>query len=124
MALEAILKRCKDFIPWNESKVVELLNILREEEATPQKVQRYWNTIKWLSETLEMLNPESLVRLRKKKAAVKDDVVITLLQPQRRANTPLLDDIKELEEGSVRPGPLADQYASAIFRLLAGVSGR
>ena len=124
MTLESMLRSCKNLIPWDETKINCLLNQLRDEEATPQKVQRCWNTLKYLSEVFNMLNPESMHRLRNKKSAVKDDVVKTLLAPQRRANTPELADIIELEGLTTRPGPITDQYAAAIFRLLAGVSGR
>ena len=124
MTLEAMLRLEKNLIPWTESKINCLLNQLRDEEATPQKVQRFWNTLKYLSDVLGLLGPDSYQRLRAKKAAVKDDLVQTLLAPQRRANTPELSDIIELETLSTKPGPITDQYAAAIFRLMAGVSGR
>ena len=67
MTLEAMLRLEKHLIPWNESKINCLLNQLREDEATPQKVQRMWNTLKYLSEVLGLLGPESYQRLRAKK---------------------------------------------------------
>ena len=123
-AFEAILKVDRAFIPWNHQKIAALLNILREEESTPQKVQRLWKSIKWGSDAFGLLNPEEVRTLATKKDAVRNDLVTTVLAPQRRANTPQIEDIMALERGATFPGPLGDQYAAAIFRFQAGCSGR
>jgi hypothetical protein len=71
-----------------------------------------------------MLDPTEIDHLRRKKEAIKDDTVKILLAPQKRANTPSLQDIRDLEVLTVEAATLPDRHAAGIFRLMSGNSGR
>ena len=120
--LEKMIQIVPDLIPWNDEKVVFLLNKLRQNEATPSKVQQYWTTLRFLSIKTGLLNPDALDALRQKKEAVRDSLVTTLLLPQKRATVPSLEMVQALETLSRRPGP--DGYVAALARFMIGCSGR
>jgi hypothetical protein len=120
--LEKMLQLVPSLIPWDEKKLISLLNALRTQEVTPQKVQQFWLTMKFLSIRLGLIDPEQLAQIKHKKEAIRDALVTTLILPQRRAVVPSLDVIRALETLSRRPGP--DGYLASIARFLVGCSGR
>ena len=54
-----------------------LLNDLRKEEATPHKIQRVWDTLKWYSRKFGLLQVDSIHRLQEKRKAIQEDLVPT-----------------------------------------------
>ena len=111
-------------IPWTEDILLQLLNYQHDSEATPAQVQKAWQTLKYLSSKLGLLDPTTVDRLTSKKDASRNRLVSSHLTVSRRAITPGIQDIMSLERATVAPGPAADQYAAAVFRLQAGTSAR
>ena len=64
-----------------------LLNDLRKEEATPHKIQRVWDTLKWYSRKFGLLQVDSIHRLQEKRGnpGGPGAHVPTVTQPQRKA---------------------------------------
>lgn len=98
LGLENLHKLGFTNIPWTESDVRDLLNILRDQETTPHKIQRVWDTLKWFSKKFGFLDVDQCDRLQMKKKAIQEDLVDTVSKPQRKASLPSKDVVWALEE--------------------------
>ena len=135
LSLEDMLKTHSLSIPWTEDHIRALLNSLVASEATPNKVNRFWLSLKWLSLKLGLLDPDSQLRLKQKKEAVKDSLVSVTYSPQKKSVVPKLSLVLLIEEGcmagtagdsvptsmTLRP---MDPYILAVARFAIGCSGR
>jgi len=135
LSLEEMIKYHSLVIPWAEDHIREVLNSLVEAEATPNKVNRFWLSLKWLSQKLGLLDPDSQLRLKHKKEAVKDSLVSVTYCPQKKSTVPKLSLVILIEEGCMAtpsgdsvPGtntlrPM-DPFILAVARFAIGSSGR
>ena len=73
--MEEMVRENAGLIPWDDRSIWDLLSHFRDLEYTPEKIQRLWNTIKWISDRLGLLDPSEVTHLRRKKEAIKDDTV-------------------------------------------------
>eukprot|EP00435_Cladocopium_sp_Y103_P020490 s1944_g5.t1 len=131
LALENLQASGLTQIPWSESDVRDLLNRLREEEASPHKIQRVWETLKWYSKRFGFLC------LIEKKKTLQEEGVDTVARPQRKAILPTKEVIWALEEVASGGGvpsahgeePLSpmgalDQYICGVVRFQVACSAR
>ena len=107
-------------IPWTESDVREHLNRMRVEEASPHKIQRAWETLRWFSKGFGFLRIDACERLMEKKKALQEEGVDTVAKPQRKAILPTKEVIWTLEEvaagsGQTRAGSGENMSAHAIL---------
>ncbi|CAE8687798.1 unnamed protein product [Polarella glacialis] len=79
--LENMIKIASGFIPWNQAKVIDFLNGSEKKNFTPSQGQRVWSTLKYLSGTLGMLDPDTVKSPQKKKEAICDSLVTALILP-------------------------------------------
>ena len=137
LGLENLHKLGFTSIPWLENDVRDLLNRLREQEVTPHKLQRIWDTLRWFSKKFGFLNVDECQRLQEKKKAIQEEMVDTISKPQRKAALPTKEVIWVLEEiasGTYRqdssgseglpPVALMDQYICGITRFQVACSAR
>eukprot|EP00435_Cladocopium_sp_Y103_P021864 s134_g5.t1 len=136
LCLEGLQRLGFTHVPWQEKDVRTLLNTLREQEVTPHKLQSIWNTLKWFSAKFGMLDPESIERLKLKRKTIQENLVETVIKPQRKAQLPSKEVILALERvaggkptaaaGAGKPSPkqLMDQYICAMARFQVACSAR
>ena len=124
LSLEETLKAHSLIIPWTEDHVRGVLNSLVTAEATPNKVNRLWLSLKWLSIKLGLLDPDSQIRLRQKKEAVKDSLVSVAYSPQKKSVVPKLSLVVLIEEGRVAATSGDCVPTLAVARFAIGRSGR
>ena len=124
LSLEHILRVDKHIIAWTEQSIRSLLNHMSESEHTPAQIQKAWKTLKWLSKTLGLMDPESIEELGQKKEYIRQELTKQLLPTSRRAIVPTLNMIRALEEASHSAATGADRYAASLFRFMAGSSAR
>ena len=121
---ESAIRNFPGCIPWTAEKIRLLLNNMRTAECTPQQIQRHWKTIKFMCPILELGTLPKGGDLERKKEAIRDQLVTCVQRPEKRARLPELSDIIRLEENTTSMIPVADQFASAIYRFMAGSSPR
>eukprot|EP00435_Cladocopium_sp_Y103_P060109 s690_g21.t2 len=137
LALENLQASGLTQIPWTESDVRDLLNRLREAEASPHKIQRVWETLKWFPKRFGFLSVEASERLIEKKKTLQEEGVDTVARPQRKAILPTEEVIWALEEVASGGGvpsahgeePLSpkgalDQYICGVVRFQVACSAR
>ena len=100
LAYESLRKKGFVVIPWREQDVRNLLNLLREQEVTPYKVNQVWETLRWLSRIFGLLDVNEFHRLKTKKKAMEEELADTTIKPQRKATVPSKEVIWALEEGA------------------------
>ena len=88
LGLEQLIRMGFNQIPWDEAAVRALLNKLRDTEATPHKIQRIWDTLRWFSKRFGLLDVASLGRLQEKRKALQDQLTPMVSKPQRKALVP------------------------------------
>ena len=88
LGLEQLIRMGFNQIPWDEAAVRALLNKLRDTEATPHKIQRIWDTLRWFSKRFGLLDVASLGRLQEKRKALQDQLTPMVSKPQRKAMVP------------------------------------
>ena len=76
------------------------MNLLREQEVTPYKVNQVWETFRWLSRIFGLLDVNEFHRLKTKKKAMEEELADTTIKPQRKATVPSKEVIWALEEGA------------------------
>ncbi|CAK9065389.1 unnamed protein product [Durusdinium trenchii] len=101
LGLEELIRMGFNQIPWDAAAVRALLNKLRDTEATPHKIQRIWDTLRWFSKRFGLLDVASLGRLQEKRKALQDQLTPTVSKPQRKAMVPSKEVIWALECGAV-----------------------
>ena len=136
LGLEELQRMGFNKIPWDEAAVRALLNRLREMEATPHKIQRIWDTLRWFSKRFGLLDVTSMERLQEKRKALQDQLTPTVIKPQRKAMVPSKEVIWALESGTAGvPPPGAsspdrggthplDQFILGVVRFQVACSAR
>ena len=121
LGLEELIRMGFNQIPWDAAAVRALLNKLRDTEATPHKIQRIWDTLRWFSKRFGLLDVASLGRLQEKRKALQDQLTPTVSKPQRKAMVPSKEVIWALECGAAGippPGaPSPDQGGIPLLDL-------
>ena len=67
LALENLQAQGFTQVPWTEADVRDHLNRMRAEEASPHKIQRVWETLRWFSKRFGFLKIDACERLMEKK---------------------------------------------------------
>ena len=129
LALENLQTTGFTQIPWTESDVREHLNRMRVEEASPHKIQRVWETLRWFSKRFGFLRIDACERLMEKKKTLQEQGVDTVAKPQRKAILPTKEVIWTLEEVAAGSGQtpagsgenmsahtILDQYICGVVR--------
>ena len=137
LALENLQAQGFIQVPWTETDVRDHLNRMRAEEASPHKIQRVWETLRWLSKRFGFLKIDACERLMEKKKTLREEGVDTVARPQRKAILPTKEVIWTLEEVAAGPGPapaqsgegpspveLLDQYICGVVRFQVACSAR
>jgi hypothetical protein len=137
LKLEKVLQLEGFAIPWGEKDVRLVLNSHRDLEHTPAKVQSTWNTLKWFSKKLGLLNIGTLSALKEKKDAISMTLTPLVRKPQKKAKLPDHDLLVMLEHGAMGliPGTTGlmdtvrnlapmDPVICAIARFDLGAGGR
>ena len=137
LALENLQTTGFTQIPWTESDVREHLNRMRVEEASPHKIQRVWETLRWFSKRFGFLRIDACERLMEKKKALQEEGVDTVAKPQRKAILPTKEVIWTLEEVAAGSGQtpagsgenmsahtILDQYICGVVRFQVACSAR
>ena len=137
LALENLQAQGFTQVPWTEADVRDHLNRMRAEEASPHKIQRVWETLRWFSKRFGFLKIDACERLMEKKKTLQEEGVDTVARPQRKAILPTKEVIWTLEEVAAGPGPtpaqsgegpspveLLDQYICGVVRFQVACSAR
>ena len=137
LALENLQAQGFIQVPWTEADVRDHLNRMRAEEASPHKIQRVWETLRWFSKRFGFLKIDACERLMEKKKTLQEEGVDTVARPQRKAILPTKEVIWTLEEVAAGPGPtpaqsgegpspveLLDQYICGVVRFQVACSAR
>ena len=137
LALENLQAQGFSQVPWTEADVRDHLNRMRAEEASPHKIQRVWETLRWFSKRFGFLKIDACERLMEKKKTLQEEGVDTVARPQRKAILPTKEVIWTLEEVAAGPGPtpaqsgegpspveLLDQYICGVVRFQVACSAR
>ena len=137
LALENLQAQGFTQVPWTEVDVRDHLNRMRAEEASPHKIQRVWETLRWFSKRFGFLKIDACERLMEKKKTLQEEGVDTVARPQRKAILPTKEVIWTLEEVAAGPGPapaqsgegpspveLLDQYICGVVRFQVACSAR
>ena len=109
LALENLQAQGFSQVPWTEADVRDHLNRMRGEEASPHKIQRVWETLRWFSKRFGFLKIDACERLMEKKKTLQEEGVDTVARPQRKAILPTKEVIWTLEEVAAGPGPTPAQ---------------
>ena len=137
LALETLQTTGFTQIPWTESDVREHLNRMRVEEASPHKIQRVWETLRWFSKRFGFLRIDACERLMEKKKTLQEQGVDTVAKPQRKAILPTKEVIWTLEEVAAGSGQtpagsgenmsahtILDQYICGVVRFQVACNAR
>jgi hypothetical protein len=57
---------------------------MRSEEASPHKIQRVWDTLRWFSKRFGFLRIDACERLMEKKKTLQEEGVDPVAKPQRK----------------------------------------
>ena len=73
LALENLQAQGFTQVPWTETDVRDHLNRMRAEEASPHKIQRVWETLRWFSKRFGFLKIDACERLMEKKKTLQEE---------------------------------------------------
>ena len=102
LRLESILKLASFQIPWTEIHVRSMLNERKAAGDAANKLQAFWDTLKFYSKKLGMLKLDQIESLRAKKEALLYEMAQVTHKPLRRCKLPKETVIIACEEGSMR----------------------
>ena len=122
--IEAILRLHPTFIPWNQDKIGQLYNTVRDMDVNANKPVHWQKCIRKLGDTLGRPYPQKNAYLKNKLDMVRAQLSCTTHRVDRRALAPGLDVPKALETATTRAQTTALQWVASCLRFCLGASAR
>ena len=124
LAYEGMRKIGLQNLPWTAGDVQHLMNQAVTLEVTPAKLQKWWGTLKWLSNRLGMLNVDEHKQLLEKRKAIQETLVDTQVKPQRKAVVPTRAIVWALEQGAegTPPENRVPELTKAVDRYITAMA--